>query len=318
MKLDKGIRVGAVAALALAVGAPALVARAEGSKTAQNPKITAATETRPSQDEALAKRRERLVADSVAALEATNRALDALTKDDAKGALAQLEVASGKLDLLVSRYPETSMLPVDIDVTEVDVTGPNEEIEAIVETAEDALDDGHVQLARSMLMPLASELVFTTTELPLAVYPSAMRLVAPLIDEGKLDEAREALEDALDTLVVRKEIVPLPVLRAELLLAAAEDQLKAPMALEEGASSSKGDAAAEDEPSPATLLAAARHQLERANLLGYGDAKRTYPDLAKRVEKLEKSLSAEPTADGKARMRKRRESLAGLGSKLLQ
>lgn len=46
--------------------------------------------------------------------------------------------------------------------------------------------------------------------------------LVPLIDQGKIEEAKAALQSALSTLVEELSVLPLPVLRAKLLLKRAE------------------------------------------------------------------------------------------------
>ncbi len=271
-------------------------------------------ETTESQKQALEHRQARLIGDAVAALDATREAVAALEQQDSKRALEQLEIATGKLDLLVARHPEAAALPIAVRMTTADVLGTNEDIEAIIENAEEALEDGRVQLARRLLAPLASEIDIETTKLPLAVFPDALRLVAPLVDAGRLDEAAVALQAALGTLIVEKEIVPLPVLRAELLLDVAAAKLDAPPVVKPANEENSKSAA---EATPAELLAAAREQLHRADLLGYGKAKKTYPDLVERLEKLESTLESKSRSSWKKRFGRLRESLSELGSSLL-
>jgi len=307
--------------LALVVAAAPLAgtARAANEQAAKTPDGAkrAATDTRQQQLDLERKRSKQIVDEAAEALDATVAALAALEQGDSATALDKLSVATGKLDLLVSRYPESELLPVDVDVSEVDVGATTEQIAAIVDRAEDALDDGRVQVARRLLAPLASEIVIRTQSLPLAAYPVAMRLAVPLIEAGALDDAAIALRSALDTLVVTEEVVPLPVLRAEALVALAEARLEAP-AVVESADEGKGEEAAAT-PAPKELLAAARAELERADALGYGKASKTYPDLVARLDELEKSLRAEaPDKGWRGRLHELRESLAERGSALFE
>lgn len=72
-----------------------------------------------------------------------------------------------------------------------------------------------VQRARSLLEGLGSEIVFTVTNLPLATYPDAIKAIVPMIDEGRIKEAKVALGLALNTLVLTNHVVPLPILRLD-------------------------------------------------------------------------------------------------------
>ena len=95
----------------------------------------------------------------------------------------------------------------------------------------------------------------------------------PLIDQGKIEEAKAALQSALSTLVEERSVLPLPVLRAKLLLKRAEPLV------EDGQRSEASNERLE------TLLNEARQQLEMAELLGYGKRKDFEPLYAELKEK---------------------------------
>ena len=65
--------------------------------------------------------------------------------------------------------------------------------------ARDDLSRERVQDARLLVADLASEADIHVTEIPLATYAAAIRAVAPLINAGKVDEAKAALYSALNT-----------------------------------------------------------------------------------------------------------------------
>ena len=79
------------------------------------------------------------------------------------------------------------------------------------------------------------------------------------MDDGKIDEAKQALQAALNTVVITKQVVPLPVLRSEALLKRAEELAE---------KSDRTDAEREE---LTDKLAAVRNQLAMAKLLGYGE-----------------------------------------------
>ena len=71
-----------------------------------------------------------------------------------------------------------------------DLFANTETIEAMTDEALDALKHGEVQQARHVLALLASEIVIAVTNIPLASYPAAVKSVVPLIDQGKIEEAK--------------------------------------------------------------------------------------------------------------------------------
>jgi hypothetical protein len=100
-----------------------------------------------------------------------------------------------------------------------------------------------------------------SVSIPLQTYPDAIKAVAPLIDRGKIDDAKAAIEAALNTLVVIDHITPLPLVRADVKVVEAEA-----LAQKEGRSE-------EDNKNPVKSLNEAREQLKLAEALGYGNKK---------------------------------------------
>ncbi|RMG49770.1 MAG: hypothetical protein D6717_14470 [Gammaproteobacteria bacterium] len=242
--------------------------------------------------------RERIEQEAIDALMQTQAALAALDKGDKKAALDALAKATGKLELLVSRHPKLGLIPVDITIDQVDLIAPEKAIKEAIDEAEDALEDGEVQKARHILQGLASEMVVRTTSIPLATYPDAIKAVSPLIDAGKIDEARDALIAALNTLVVTEEIIPLPVLRATIMLRDADALAQRP---------SRSD---EDQKLLEALLDAAKAQIRYAELLGYGKHA-DYKPLYKEIGKIRKQVANKQ--HGKGLFDRIREGLKALG-----
>ena len=220
-------------------------------------------------------KRQKILAEAGVALTETAKALKALDEDKPEDALAALETATGKLELILARDPGLALAPVDVEVVTYDLLASLDTVKAMIEEAEDYLEDGEVQKARPLVANLASEIQFRTTSIPLATYPDAIKAITPLIDEGKLDEAGAALHAALNTLVVSTdEVLPLPKLRAERLLENAE-------ALAENEKRTL-----KDNETLANLLTEARNQLKMAELLGYG-TKESYKPMYEQLDQIE-------------------------------
>ncbi|NQD13256.1 heat resistance protein YfdX2 [Pseudomonas aeruginosa] len=227
-------------------------------------------------DSQAADKRKQVLDEAVSALALTKSALAALDGKDAARALATLAEVTGKLELIVAREPTLALAPVDVRTIVHDLFANTETIEAMTDEALDALKHGEVQQARHVLALLASEIVIAVTNIPLASYPAAVKSVVPLIDQGKIEEAKAALQAALSTLVETRSVHPLPALRARLLLKRAEPLV------EDGQRSEASNERLE------TLLNEARQQLEMAELLGYGkrkDFESMYDELKKIKQK---------------------------------
>jgi hypothetical protein len=222
-----------------------------------------------------AQKRVSLIADAVLALDATRTALTALDKGDKNAALAALERASGKLDLVISRDPKLAFAPVEVSTTIVDLYANPGTVKAVVKDAKDDLANNRVQQARHIMTDLASEADTHVTEIPLGTYPAAIKAAAPLIDAGKIDEAKAELGSAINTLVTVTYIVPLPSIRAQAMLDVAQDL------------AGKKNRNQADNQKVQNLIQGARTQIQLAETLGYG-TKESYKPLYAQLDDLQK------------------------------
>ncbi|MBU1565443.1 MAG: YfdX family protein [Proteobacteria bacterium] len=234
-------------------------------------------------DEKVAEQRKKILSQATVAIEESRKALKALDEGKTEEAIKNLELATGKMALIVARDPELSLANVDIKVKVFDVFANAETLEATVKRATKYLEDGEVQLARPLVASLASEMVIESVNIPLATYPEAIKDIVPLIDKGKIKEAKAALQAALNTLVVINEgVIPLPVMRAKAMLKEAEKLAETKERKEE------------DNKKLATFLDNTETQLKIAEILGYGD-KKAFKPMYEQLDTIR-----EKTKDGKS------------------
>jgi len=214
--------------------------------------------------------------EAVDAIIETQVALAALSgeKPDTQKALSALEKSTGKLEIILAREPSLTLAPIDVSVETHDFLASPSVIKALIYDAEKFIDEGEVQKARVILQDLVSEIRIQTTSVPLATYPVATKAAAALIDQEKIEEAKTALQAQLETLVVIKEVMPLPILRTMLLLGKAEVLAQS------------SDRSESDNNTLALLLSEARIQLEMAELLGYGKQE-NYQGIYEQIDALE-------------------------------
>lgn len=179
------------------------------------------------------------------------------------------------------REPELALAPVDVNVITYDLLARPETVKAMIHDAENHLEDGRIQQARPLIANMASEIVYRTTSIPLITYPTVIKAVTRMIDQDRPDEARASLQAALNTLIETSDVIPLPILRARLLLESAE-------ALAENEERTPSDNETLED-----LLEEARTQLNLAELLGYGE-KETFKLMFEQLDRIE-----EKTAGGK-------------------
>ena len=232
-----------------------------------------------------AERRAKLLADAQSALSETRNAILALDKADKAAALAALERATGKLDLIVARDHTLALAPVSVVTTIRDLYATVDTVKAAVTQARTDLAKNQVQDARDLLEGLASQAEIHVSDLPLATYPAAIKAVVPLIDAGKIDEAKTALYAALNTLVVETYIIPLPRIRAEALLNQAQKL------------AAKSNRTADDNAKVRSLVTAAQSELQLAEALGYG-TKDNYKPLYSQISEIQKETEAGRSAKG--------------------
>lgn len=264
---------------------------------------TNAAVSEPVQDEATAKvdeKRKTLLKDATNALDKTKEALKALDDGDSDAALEALAVATGKLQSVVARDPELALAPVDVQLVQRDLLGDVDAIKEIREEIEDLVDDGKLQQARPLMRDFASEIVVETANLPLATYPDAILKATAEIDRGETEKAKQTLATALSTRVVTEDVIALPVLRAQLLIDAAEEALgegdgsatetKAAETTS-GDDGKSGDTATTKALTPSEYVEAAREQLKIAEALGYGE-KGDFKELYENLDDLDEKIDA--------------------------
>ena len=214
----------------------------------------------------------------------THKAIVALGNKDAKGATTILQAVSTKLDNLIAKNAGLELVPATVETDVFDFNGTNKDIANAIEEADALLKHDRLQTARRVVSALASEIRITRTSIPLGTYPAAIKQIIPLIESGKMDQAAVDLSSVMDTLVITTDVMPLPVLRAEELLTAAAD-------LEHRDDLSKEANRIEIK----TFTDAAKNQLERAQLLGYGN-KDDYKTLYQEIDAIHKTLFSEQSA----------------------
>ncbi|WP_284722215.1 YfdX family protein [Methylophaga thalassica] len=230
-------------------------------------------------------KRKKTIVEAMEALSETKNALSALDDNDTEKAIQALEQVTGKLELVLARQPDLALAPVDVKPIVHDVFSSTKTIETLLEEAEQALKHGEVQKARHLLSGLASEIIVETTSIPLATFPDAIKAIAPLLDEGKAEAAKTALHTLLGTLVVSKQVIPLPVERARALLKKAEELMKKPERTDEESTQILNN------------IAEAKRQLEMAQLLGYGH-KKDFEDLYEQIKEIDKKAKAGKSGTG--------------------
>ena len=220
----------------------------------------------------------KITEEAVNAINLVGEVVELLDKKDKEKALETIKKAIGELEVLIARDPNLQVVPVDVTEQIVDFPGSVDDVEVAKTEVVALIKAGEVQLARDIMLNLASELDIYVTALPIGTYPVALKAIIPLIEQEKFEEAKKLLIEALETLVVEKIVIPLPILRAEQAIIRANE-----LANKENPN--------KDELKE--LLAYAKEQLELGEALGYGRKEIDYKDIYEEIKKLEDILGSE-------------------------
>jgi len=186
-------------------------------------------------------------------------------------AIDALKEASKKFEEILAADPNLKMAPIASDMQLTQTFGPIDEIKAKVNMAQNLLDQGKVQDARAILLPLSDEMVTQTAYLPMVTYPETIKLATKKLLNADKPGAIEILDAGFGTVVEEQAIVPLSLLRAEAMITAASKLEK----------TNKKDVL--------ELLNSANEQLQLATILGYtNEASDLYLDLSGQIKALKK------------------------------
>ena len=223
----------------------------------------------------------KLIAEAINSLKFTNNALIALAHNDVKSAEANIEKALGKLEVILSAKNAPKLLPIDSQVTVVEYVGTSEDVKHDLDAVKDLLDDNKVQVARTLLNTLQSEIDVTVVSLPLVTYPDALKLAAKYLHDKQVAKAKSVLEVALSTFDKTTTVIPLPLLKATDLINVA-------------ASLSKNGKKEE----ALKYLAAAEDELDVAEALGYvSHSSNTYKSLHTAIKAVKKEIKGKNKAE---------------------
>jgi hypothetical protein len=209
-------------------------------------------------------------------LKRTQEVIDEISKDQKGEAKKKLANLIGDLEILITKNPKVSLIPVNVSYEIRDAVVDIETAEALIEEARKEFEAGYYQSAKKVLNTLSSEYVIKISFLPLATYPEAMKIAAKLLDEDKKEEALTVLLNALYILAVQEIAIPLPVLRAEEYIKAAQLAMK----------EKEEDYIA----AAVVLLENAEYQLQLAEVMGYGKKDKEYKELEQAILELKQAV----------------------------
>jgi len=223
----------------------------------------------------------KLIQEAINSLQYTHEALVALDKKDKATAKKKIEKALGKLEVILAAKDAPKFLPIDSSVSMVEYIGTKDDVKKSVNAVKDLLSENKIQLARTLLNTLQSEIDIKITSLPLLTYPDALKLAVKYLHDNKIIKAKSVLEVALSTFDTTVTVVPLPLLKATDLINVS-------------ASLSKNGKKEE----ALTYLKAAEDELDVAQALGYvSHSDTTYKTLHKALKDVKKEIKGKNKAE---------------------
>ncbi len=216
---------------------------------------------------------------AIKAVADTYTVVELLNQKKTKEALELLKKVIGEMEVILAANENVSLIPINSYTVVVDTAlGPEEVLKTITEVTK-KLTQGDVQGARILLDTLQSEIDIVIENLPLATYPDAMKLASKYIIDGKVEEAKSVLQIALNSMVVKKIIIPIPLVRASDLI---EEASKISKTHKEQA---------------LKYLDEAKRQIKLAKVLGYGNEdQKIYRDLQARIDSIKKEIEGKNEA----------------------
>lgn len=216
---------------------------------------------------------EKVINEATVAIDETQKALQSLEDNKKDDSLSHMEKALGKLDVLLTKDPNASLIPLYATSNITSLVADKDTIAKNRASAEQLMAQGDLQGAREMLDTLVSEIRISTLNIPLQTYPDAIRNAVKLVNENKNEEAKTALRAALNTLVIKDRVIPIPLLNAQLLVNKAADTV------------------GKDTKQTLEMIEDAKTRIEVAELLGYGKATpemftQLYADVTKLEERI--------------------------------
>ncbi len=222
----------------------------------------------------------KVIKEAVESIKLVTNVLVALNKNDTNTAKKELEKAIGKIEVVLSNPKAPALIPVDSKVIVQEFVGTAYDAQNAVITTEAMLKNKRVQDARHILSALVDEIDVSTTNLPLATYPAALKQAAKYLQEGKTEDAKRVLLATLNTFVTVTDVTPIGILEAETLINAASKIAKT------------------DKKLALSHLEQAKADLKRDEALGYtSTSDTTYKVLNDAISNVEKEIKGKNKAE---------------------
>ncbi len=222
----------------------------------------------------------KLIDEALESLKLTTSALKDLENNNGSMARKNIELALGKLEVILSAENTPKLLPIDNGMRITNFLGSAEDVKKIVLEVKALLSANKVQEARHLLSTLQSEVDITVVNLPLTTYPDALKLASKYILEENNEEAKKILKLALSTFAEVHQTISLPLANTTHFITLASNIAK------------------KDKELALKYLKGAKEALDKSEALGYiSDSATTYKELHEKIETIEKEIKGPNKAE---------------------
>ncbi len=229
-------------------------------------------------------RKSALTEEALSTIFETQTVLNKLVEGHKDEAVKKGKELIGNLEVLLAKDPSLELIPVDVEVERNETVADIETVRETVKLAKEAMSEGYYREASKILDNMKSEIVINTYLIPAATYPIAVREAVAAMENNDTITATNILTSVLSTVVIEKNIIPVPVLNAEQMIIDA----------------AKTDAESHDKAEEVlNLLDNAEYQLQLAEEMGYGKKDKDYAPLNDAIKELKKSVKNKEDSSSK-------------------
>jgi len=185
------------------------------------------------------------------ALKETSLAMQSLKDHKNDEAKQHLKLATDKFNKALKDNPSLDILPLDESIEVYENLASPQEINHELTVIQEYLIHYNLDAARALLAPLKDEIDIKTLSVPMKIFPLATQNALDALNKGDAQKAMAIMAEGYNTFIIEEAVIPLPLLRAQELIAEASTLDK-----------SKKEEATK-------LLEAAKNELNKAKVLGY-------------------------------------------------
>lgn len=148
----------------------------------------------------------------------TQKAYEALDADRPEQSQKIIISALKQINAAIVNNKELEFVPIKADVQVLMGVFDLEGATLLKDEALTELNNGNVQTARALLTPLVDEIDIEVASIPIELYKTKLTEALGYLKNNKKWEARNSMREALELFVLDTDIIPIPLVEAEILI----------------------------------------------------------------------------------------------------